>query len=77
MKKQVEAIRDYAKSYEEAYNAVQEALEQKDDLKKVLAALPETTIKQVRAQTVRLVEARRIAVSEKGAYARVSSFVLL
>ncbi|KAJ7390685.1 hypothetical protein OS493_023397 [Desmophyllum pertusum] len=70
LKKQVEAIRDYAKSYEEAYNAVQEALEQKDDLKKVLAALPETTIKQVRAQTVRLVEARRIAVSEKGAYAR-------
>ena len=73
----MEDIRDYAKSYEEAYNAVQEALERQDDLKKVLEALPAATIIEVRAQTVRLVEARRIAISEKGAYARVSSFVLL
>lgn len=71
-KKQVEDIRDHAKSYEDAYNGIQASIERQSNLREVLEALPEAAKIQVDNERTRLIEARRIAISEKGAYVRVS-----
>ena len=71
-KEQVEDIRDHAKVYEDAYNGVQASIEREDNLREVLQALPEAAKIQVDNERERLIEARRIAISEKGAYVAVS-----
>ncbi len=71
-KEQVEEIRDHAKAYEDAYNGVQASIERQDNLNEVLQALPEAALIQVNSELERLIEARRIAISEKGAYVAVS-----
>ncbi|KAJ7328567.1 hypothetical protein OS493_024484 [Desmophyllum pertusum] len=67
-KEEVKDIRDHAKSYEDAYNEIQGLVEQQNGIKQVLRALPRATKIQVVREKERLVEARRVAVSEKEAY---------
>ena len=71
-KKQVEVIKDRAETFENAYNAIKESIKRQDDVKTIVKALPRTTRLQVVKQKNRLEEARRVAVSEKGAYVLVS-----
>ena len=71
-KKQVEVIKDRAETFENAYNAIKESITRQDDVKTIVKALPRTTRLQVVKQKNRLEEARRVAVSEKGAYVLVS-----
>ena len=70
-KKQVEVIKDRAETFENAYNAIKESITQHDDVKTIVKALPQAARLQVVKQKNRLVEAKRIAVSEKGAYVLV------
>ena len=70
-KKQVEVIKDRAETFENAYNAIKESIKRRDDVKTILKALPQAARLQVVKQKNRLVEAKRIAVSEKGAYVLV------
>ena len=71
-KEQVEGIRDHAKAYEDSYNAIKESMERQDDIKAVMQALPQATRTQIVNEKKRLVEAKRVARSEKGAYVSVS-----
>jgi len=67
-KEQVVAIRDYARSYENAYNGIQASVERQDGIKQITSTLGQTAKAQVDSERTRLVEARRIAISEKGIY---------
>ncbi|KAL9982961.1 hypothetical protein ACROYT_G005076 [Oculina patagonica] len=67
-KQQVIKIKDHAKAYEDAYNGIQASVERQDGIRQVMQALPRAAKIQVDKEKERLVEARRIAVSEKGAY---------
>ncbi|KAL9982967.1 hypothetical protein ACROYT_G005082 [Oculina patagonica] len=67
-KEQVENIKDHAKAYEDAYNGIQASVERQDGIREVMEALPEAAKIQVDKEIERLVEAKRIAESEKGAY---------
>ena len=71
-KKQVEVIKDRAETFENAYNAIKESIQRRDDVKTILKSLPQAARLQVVKQKNRLEEARRVAVSEKGAYVLVS-----
>ncbi len=71
-KEQVENIKDHAKAYEDAYNGIQASVERQDGIREVMEALPEAAKIQVDKEIERLVEAKRIAESEKGAYVSVS-----
>ena len=71
-KKQVEVIKDRAETFENAYNAIKESIKRRDDVKTILKSLPQAARLQVVKQKNRLEEARRVAVSEKGAYVLVS-----
>ena len=72
IKGRAEKIKDYAMPYENAYNEIQKSIQQKDDIREVLKALPETAKTQVDNQKKRLVEARRVAISLKGVSVQVS-----
>ena len=72
MKRRAEKIKDYAMPYENAYNKIQESVQRKDDIREVLKTLPGAAKTQVDNQKKRLVEARRIAISQKGVYVQVS-----
>ena len=74
-KKHVEAIRDRAKAYEDAYNAIKASIERQDGINTIVKVLPQATRLQVVKQKERLIEARRIAISEKGAYVLVGVFL--
>ncbi|CAH3128101.1 unnamed protein product [Pocillopora meandrina] len=67
-KEQVEVIKDRAETFENAYNAIKESIQRRDDVKTILKSLPQAARLQVVKQKNRLEEARRVAVSEKGAY---------
>lgn len=69
---EVERIRDYARDFETSYNRVQASIERNENAKQIAEALPSTAILQVNSEKDRLVEARRVAISEKGAYVPVS-----
>ena len=71
-KEQVVSIRDYARSYENAYNGIQSSVERQDGITQIIGALGQTAKTQVDSEKTRLVEARRIAISEKGIYVAVS-----
>ena len=71
IKEQVDRIKEYAEAYENAYNTVEEQVQEDAGIDKVLRALPQAAKVQVDKETERLVEARRIAKTEKGAYVRV------
>lgn len=71
-KERVETIRNHARPYEDAYNEIQASVEQKDGIQQILQALPQAAKVQIDNEKTRLIEARRIAISEKGAYVRVS-----
>ena len=73
IKREVEAIRVNAQSYEDAYNDVKMSLERQDDLKEVLRALPVAASIQVRAQKDRLKETRTVSLKQKRLYVDVSS----
>ena len=77
-KEQVEVIKDRAETFENAYNAIKESITRHDDVKTIEKALPLAARRlQVIKQKKRLVEAKRIAVSEKGAYVLVRVETLL
>lgn len=67
----VEQIRDYAIAYENSYNEIQSAVDRQEGIKQILKALPNSAVIQVKKEKERLTEARRIDVSEKGAYVPV------
>ena len=71
-KEEVETLRDHAITYENAYNMIKGTTERQDDVKAVFQALPLAAKTQVVKEKERLVEAKRIAISEKGAYVLVS-----
>ena len=71
-KKQVEVIKDRAETFENAYNDIKVSIKRHDDVKTIVKALPQVARLQVVKQKNRLEEARRVAVSEKGAYVLVS-----
>ncbi len=70
VKKGLITMKGHAKSFEDAYNNVRTSIEK--EIAKVIKALPQATLIQVRSEKERLVESRRIAISEKGAYVAVS-----
>lgn len=74
---EVVKIRDYSRDYETAYNGIKASIERQEGIKRIIQALPQSTIVQVRKEKERLVEARRIAVSEKGAYVPVRFGLLI
>ena len=65
-------IRDYARDYETAYNAIQASIERHETTKQILQALPQSAEIQVNNEKERLIEARRVALTEKNAYVPVS-----
>lgn len=65
------AIRKNAEPYEKAYNEIRESVQRRDDIREVLMSLPVAAKTQVDQEKERLTEARRIAVSQKGAYVKV------
>jgi len=71
-KEQVVSIRDYARPYENAYNGIQASVERQDGLQQIISTLGQTAKAQVDSERTRLVEARRIAISEKGIYVALS-----
>jgi len=71
-KEEVEALRDHAITYEKAYNMIKGSIERQDGVKAVLQALPQAAKTQIVKEKERLVEAKRIAISEKGSYVLVS-----
>lgn len=75
-KHQVVKIRDNARDYETAYNGIKASIERQDGIKQILQALPQSAVVQVSTEKERLVEARRVAVSEKGAYVPVNCYCL-
>ena len=70
-KEQLVRIKDNAKAYEDSYNGIQASVERQDGIKQVIEALPLPAKIQVDKEKERLEEARRISVSEKGAYVQV------
>ena len=70
-KEQLVQIKDNAQSYENAYNGIRASVERQEGIKQVLQALPLPAKNQVHKEKERLVEARRIALSEKRAYVQV------
>ena len=70
-KEQVEGIRDHAEAYEDAYNEIKASIEREDGIKQIVESLPQAAKVQVDNERVRLIEARRIAISEKGVYVQV------
>ena len=76
-KLQVEQIKDHAKAYEDAYNGIQATVERQAGIREVIQALPQAAKIQVDKEKERLVEAKRIAESEKRAYVAVGFFWLI
>ena len=72
-KEQLVQINDNAQSYENAYNGIRASVERQEGIKQVLQALPLPAKIQVHKEKERLVEARRIALSEKRAYGQVGT----
>ena len=58
--------------YEDAYNMIKGTIELQDNVKAVFQALPLAAKTQVVKEKERLEEAKRIAISEKGAYVLAS-----
>ena len=77
LKEQVVVIKNHAKEYEDAYNEIQASVQGQNDLKKILEALPDSAVVQVNKEIQRLTEAKRIALSEKGAYVQARSLLCL
>lgn len=72
-KEQVVSIRDYARSYENACNGIQASVERQDGIKQIISTLGQTAKTEIEdSEKTRLVEERRIAISEKGIYVAVS-----
>lgn len=67
-KEEVETLRDHAITYENSYNMIKGTIERQDNVKAVFQALPQAVVVKERE---RLQEAKRIAISEKGAYVLV------
>ena len=76
LKTQLGNIKNNAKAYEDAYNGIQTSIKRQDAIRQILQAIPLSAKIQVDNQKKRLVEARRIAVSEKGVYVRVRNTLL-
>lgn len=70
-KEKLVQIKDNAQAYENAYNGIRASIEQQEGIKQVLQALPLPAKIQVSKEKERLVEARRMALSEKRAYVQV------
>ncbi|KXJ15149.1 hypothetical protein AC249_AIPGENE11276 [Exaiptasia diaphana] len=67
-KEQLEGIKSYAMDYENAYNQLQEAINNEDNTDAISKKLPESVLTQVKEQKSRLMEDKRIALTEKGLY---------
>lgn len=72
IKNKAMAIRKNAEPYENAYNEIRESVQRRDDIREVLMSLPVAAKTQVDQEKERLTEARRIAISQKGAYVKVA-----
>ena len=70
-KEEIVAIQTYADQYEKVYNGLKAAIDRKDATDKILKAIPQPAIEQVNAQKARLVEDKRIALTEKNLYVQV------
>lgn len=70
LKKGLTSYKDRAKSFEDTYNSIKTSIQ--DEMSALKTALPQATLIQVRKEKERVVEARRIAISEKGVYVAVS-----
>ena len=62
--------------FQGAYNDIKDTLNEQDNLRQVLKALPNTAAVQVRSQKARLEAAREVSIKEKELYKSVS-FLLL
>ena len=62
--------------FQGAYNDIKDTLNEQDNLRQVLKALPNTAAAQVRAQKARLEAAREVSIKEKELYKSVSFLVL-
>ena len=71
-KKEVESVRDVAMYFQAAYNGIKDAMNEQDNLRQVLKALPNTAAAQVRAQKARLEAAKEVSIKEKELYKSVS-----
>ena len=71
-KGRVETIKTHATAYENAYNGIQASVQQQEGMRQIIEALPQAAKVQVDNEKTRLEEAKRIAISEKGAYVAVS-----
>ena len=75
LKEEVEEIKNHAKAYEDAYNGIKASIKRQNDLKTIVELLPAPTLVQVNKEIERQTEAKRIAVSEKGAYVQARSLL--
>ncbi|XP_078356917.1 uncharacterized protein LOC144641766 isoform X1 [Oculina patagonica] len=66
LKKKMATIKVRAKSYEDAYNSIATSIQ--DEISELKKVLPNATLIQVRKENERVVESRRIAISQKGNY---------
>lgn len=71
-KGEVETIKGHAEEYEKAFNAIKLSIDHQEGIKEVIKAIPQAAKIQVVKEKERLKEARRISISEKGAYTSVS-----
>ncbi|KXJ26260.1 hypothetical protein AC249_AIPGENE307 [Exaiptasia diaphana] len=74
-KEQVKDIKDTAEVYETAYNGLRASIEREEGFKQIIKAMPESAKVQVEKQRERLIKAKLVAISEKGAYVEVCHLV--
>ena len=58
--------------FQGAYNDIKDSMNEQDNLREVLKALPNTATAQVRAQKARLEAAKEVSIKEKELYKTVS-----
>ena len=58
--------------FQGAYNDIKDTMNEQDNLREVLKALPDTATAQVRAQKARLEAAKEVSMKEKELYKTVS-----
>lgn len=75
LKEEVVVIKNHAKEYEDAYNGIKASIQRQNDLKTIIELLPDPALVQVNKEIQRQTEAKRIAVSEKGAYVQARSLL--
>lgn len=73
LKKRMKTMIDRAQSYEDSYNQIKASIQ--DEISSLKNALPKATLTQVSSEKDRVVEARRVAISQKKTWVAVSKNV--